>query len=541
MVNLDLFVESLYESLIPMICLCLLRIGVLDALICFNDGAYRRVLDLEGTNSRQVRCLENERFYRDPDRPVHEVWTGHECSKYFLCLEGEVFEFRCSSGLLFDVDRQICNVKVDNCDVTSESAITKSLVENENCTKGLQMSCSDGTCLPKAYFCDGSVDCVDGSDEEHCHSTLDPNVANSCNVTTCKLPNCFCSSKGTDIPGKLHLTEVPQMVILTFDDAVNFENWGFYNRIFSQKRKNPNGCPIKATFFISHQYNNYYYTQKLWNDGHEIAVHSITHRGPEDWWTHNATVEDWFDEMVGEANILNQFSKVRLKEIRGIRVPFLKVGWNKQFLMMKEFGFVYDSSIVAPFSNPPLWPYTLNHKIPHDCSENNNQCPTHSYPGLWEMVLNQLLVHNYSCAFVDSCLTNFASEESHTILMKNFKRHYYTNRAPFGLYFHSSWFRNEQNLIALEKFLDDIIKQPNVWFVTNWQAIEWIKKPVPSNHVHDLKHWSCKKHLENAEKACDTPNECKLYSTVLHKQKYLYTCSPCPDQYPWIKNEFGKI
>jgi hypothetical protein len=39
---------------------------------------------------------------------------------------------------------------------------------------------------------------------------------------------------------------------------------------------------------------------KLDNLGHEIAVHSITHRSPESWWENNATIEDWFDEMVGQ-------------------------------------------------------------------------------------------------------------------------------------------------------------------------------------------------------------------------------------------------
>ena len=34
-----------------------------------------------------------------------------------------------------------------------------------------------------------------------------------------------------------------------------------------------------------------------------------------------------------------------MEDIRGVRVPYLSVGWNRQFLMMKEFGFVYDSSI----------------------------------------------------------------------------------------------------------------------------------------------------------------------------------------------------
>lgn len=78
-------------------------------------------------------------------------------------------------------------------------------------------------------------------------------------------------------------------------------------------------------------------------------------------------MEDWFDEMVGQANIIHKFSQVRLADIIGLRVPFLKIGWNRQFLMMKEFGFVYDSSIVAPYSELPLWPYTMDYKIPHRC------------------------------------------------------------------------------------------------------------------------------------------------------------------------------
>ncbi|KAG8230132.1 hypothetical protein J437_LFUL010624 [Ladona fulva] len=75
-----------------------------------------------------------------------------------------------------------------------------------------------------------------------------------------------------------------------------------------------------------------------------------------------------------------------------LRVPFLRVGWNRQFSMMREFGFVYDASIAAPFSDPPLWPYTLDHRMPHICvgGSGNQRCPTRPQPGIWEMVMNQL-------------------------------------------------------------------------------------------------------------------------------------------------------
>lgn len=49
----------------------------------------------------------------------------------------------------------------------------------------------------------------------------------------------------------------------------------------------------------------------------DSLIKMYRHRGPEDWWAKNATIEDWFDEMVGVANIISKFAGVRLKDIRG--------------------------------------------------------------------------------------------------------------------------------------------------------------------------------------------------------------------------------
>ena len=95
----------------------------------------------------------------------------------------------------------------------------------------------------------------------------------------CSLPDCFCSSDGTLVPSGMPPSDVPQMITITFDDAVNDENWELYQKkLFPPERKNPNGCPVHATFYVSHEYTNYAMVQKLSNQGHEIAVHSITHR-----------------------------------------------------------------------------------------------------------------------------------------------------------------------------------------------------------------------------------------------------------------------
>lgn len=48
----------------------------------------------------------------------------------------------------------------------------------------------------------------------------------------------------------------------------------------------------------------------------------LRHRGPEEWWSKNATIEDWFDEMVGIANIIKKYAAVRLSDVKGRNLIF---------------------------------------------------------------------------------------------------------------------------------------------------------------------------------------------------------------------------
>jgi len=59
------------------------------------------------------------------------------------------------------------------------------------------------------------------------------------------------------VPGDLEVGQVPQMVTLTFNGAVNIDNIPIYQQIFRDDYINPNGCSIKGTFFVSHKYTNY--------------------------------------------------------------------------------------------------------------------------------------------------------------------------------------------------------------------------------------------------------------------------------------------
>ena len=61
---------------------------------------------------------------------------------------------------------------------------------------------------------------------------------------------------------------------LFVDGAVNQNNYPYYKRMF-KNLTNPNGCEVYGTFFLLHDYNNYFDIMKLRSDGHEMAVSSI--------------------------------------------------------------------------------------------------------------------------------------------------------------------------------------------------------------------------------------------------------------------------
>lgn len=69
--------------------------------------------------------------------------------------------------------------------------------------------------------------------------------------------------------------DIPQFVMITFDDAVTVTNFAIYKQFYNRRNKQ-NECPIGATFYLSHENTNYQLVNELHNMGHEIASHTIT-------------------------------------------------------------------------------------------------------------------------------------------------------------------------------------------------------------------------------------------------------------------------
>lgn len=89
-------------------------------------------------------------------------------------------------------------------------------------------------------------------------------------------PRAQSQSESCDKIGDMPVDKVPQIVLLTFDDSVNDLNKGLYADLFEKGRVNPNGCPISATFYVSHEWTDYSQVQNLYSAGHEMASHTVS-------------------------------------------------------------------------------------------------------------------------------------------------------------------------------------------------------------------------------------------------------------------------
>lgn len=83
-------------------------------------------------------------------------------------------------------------------------------------------------------------------------------------------------------------------------------------------------------------------------------------------------------------------------------------------------------------------------------TEEAQNCPTRSYSGIWEMPINQMEFEGRVCEKIASCSKNLTSEQLYRLLMHNFKRHYLTNKAPYGLHINSKWLKHNSHLAVFE-------------------------------------------------------------------------------------------
>lgn len=89
--------------------------------------------------------------------------------------------------------------------------------------------------------------------------------------------------------------------------------------------------------------------------------------------------EKWLNEVNGQREILSLYGGVQYEDVRGMRAPFLQPGGNRQYEMLYDANFTYDSSLPVFENNPPYWPYTFDYAMNHECMI--TPCPSKSFPG----------------------------------------------------------------------------------------------------------------------------------------------------------------
>lgn len=303
----------------------------------------------------------------------------------------------------------------------------------------------------------------------------------------CNPPDCFCCREELDMP--FSYSQLPQIVFFTFDDAVTAQVGRFYKKLFDSSRKNPNGCAISMTLFVSHANTKYDLVREFYERGMEIASHSVTHSAM------NTT--NFYTEAKTQKENLAKLAKIPIEDIKGWRSPFLKPAGDLQPDTLHKLGYLYDATLTfskRSYREKPPSPFTLDFGWPYECQV--KPCPRNRHPGFWEVPVVSLMDYKkqYDCVYVDGCLNAPPDEDAaYKFLWDNFYNYHSSSKMPFGINMHPSWFYYPDRLKAMDRFVRELVKMDDVYIVSVGKMIEWLKDPTPLSELklNRFKPWSC--------------------------------------------------
>jgi hypothetical protein len=350
-------------------------------------------------------------------------------------------------------------------------------------------------------------------------------AADKCQTDGCTISdNCQCSSDANP----LAVEDSPQLISLTFDEAVVIDIFEDLWTPLLFDRKNPDGGNIGATFFVPHEYTDYQRVQNLYLRGFEIGVNSITKNSLAEYWS-SASEETLNEEFGGQRTIISTFANIPAEDIIGARTPQLQLEGDVSINAYVAAGLQYDSSWTSR-SNRVLFPYTLDYLSTQEC-RTGTTCPSESHPGFWIAPINNLQGNNsIECNSFTTCFIAGSADDISTWLLQQVDRNG-TNKAPLTLMVPSSWFRFVSNSFeGFEKFLDELGGRSDVFLVSQQQVIEWMKNPVPVDQF--------KTDVYDRTADCNAIN-CPLINAN-NEIRYMKSCVNCPEVYPWLGNPTGQ-
>ncbi|WAR04455.1 CDA7-like protein [Mya arenaria] len=309
----------------------------------------------------------------------------------------------------------------------------------------------------------------------------------SCDPTVCTIEtNCRCYNDPTP-PGGLTNSDIPQIVMLSFEGTINTDSSGYYNQLLGAN--NPNGCPITATFFIQDDGSDYKLVKKMYDNGSELGVNSLKGTAPK-------SSTGWIEDIKGVVQSLTDVG-VKPEDIQGIRVPQLQVGGTDQFIGMGSNGLTYDSSCSnVGFSSPStfIWPYTLDFVPGASCD--NGDAPDKPFKGVWEFLIadyHDLSVEGLPCVVPSGCRNITTKRAAFDLFFNSFTDHYNGGRTPFNMLIDPAFAANQDLRDGTIEFLQYIRAAfgSDVWIVSIQKALQWIKDPTPLANLTTFAPWSC--------------------------------------------------
>ncbi|XP_033746868.1 uncharacterized protein LOC117332091 [Pecten maximus] len=305
----------------------------------------------------------------------------------------------------------------------------------------------------------------------------------------CLLPDCFCST----LEHQMGRNHIPQMVYFGFDDALNPESVQHYDFLFGRNRTNPNGCPISASLYISHKNTKYDIAKMYYDRGFELAVHSVTHSGID---TYTKLLQEARDQRNNIANLAG----VPIDEIVGWRSPNLVTAGDGQAAALQSLGYTYDIS--WPYrklrmNDKNLWPLTLD----YGC-QISKECPKQKNKGFWEIPVNPVTWKDEQfCVYTDGCYKRpNNTEEAYNFIIDNFNRHYQGNRAPFGIHMHMGWFFQPYTRTGMDRAIQDMLKNEDVYIITAKQVLEWMRHPTDISEIKHFIYWHCDEKINSSQR-----------------------------------------
>jgi len=319
-----------------------------------------------------------------------------------------------------------------------------------------------------------------------------------------------CRCPGTATPGDFDVDEIPQLVLISFEGAVDADFYKVHKTLFpsdtSSALRNPNQCPMSTTLFMSDQRTDYCALNKLWAFGHEIGLAGIAQHTQE-WWR-TATSEAVAAEIAEQLEKLYAKASISEEYVYGWRTPYLMNSEN-QTKAVYEMELEYDSSLLISKTGeiePSTWPFTMDYPI--DVASgficNIGACPQNDYPELWQIPVSkyQETPTDPGCRHLDQCLKlNTTEDETFQFLQRHFERQYESYRIPYVITMNNKVLKDQSELInGLQKFLKSLTEMDDVWVVSMHQAIEWMKDPKAVSQMESLPGFLCEpRPLENCQ------------------------------------------